>query len=258
MVLCFLHVFLYFKFNYLNYKIINGILNTFCFFGESSLIRLFVFFLRPNLHFLIQPFNNPPIFPHPLTKCAPSLLFELPVTILFTILPVPLVDTPIWSFKDSVPSFNVLFIGPRVFSPVNPLKNSLPVHLIIESLPRVLLLVLPDVGPLTLDLVIHQVSLVRGSVDSFKLTRTIFLAHDVMPLEEGFILPSLPALSMLLIFMPLPFILGTVPQNIDPLPFCFVLLPKALVNITIWVDESSVAMGLVFLPIAYIETAIFP
>jgi hypothetical protein len=86
----------------------------------------------------------------------------------------------------------------------------------------------------------------------------MFLAVFIITFILGMVWPCFYTISVLLVFLPITGVFGSVYMFVCTATMSFVTYPISIEAIAIGVDQSAKAMRLVILPISFVFTAVFP
>ena len=86
----------------------------------------------------------------------------------------------------------------------------------------------------------------------------MFSSKSIIPFISRSISPSLYSFTMLQVIFPFSFILGTIHMLINSEAISFIVCPKTIINISIYMYESSFSMSSVFSPLPNIFCTIWP
>ena len=111
---------------------------------------------------------------------------------------------------------------------------------------------------LALDVVIFEVSLVRVSVGPRENTVTLLDTMAVVTFEFRSIGPSLYTFAILCVVLPEATIEATILVEIVSKAMCLVSKPFSLVNVAIFMQQSTKIVGFIIHPVTFVETAVWP
>merc|ERR1719499_60834 len=128
-------------------------------------------------------------------------------------------------------------------------------HTIVYPLPSVLPAILPCEGACAFNIVVPELTVVDGAVWPFKPSAAMFLPVRVSTTVLGSVVPFLDSLAVLQIALPLTRVLRLF-RSICATTMRFAVLPLAVIDIAIGVDESPLAMLDALLPLTFIPRTI--
>jgi hypothetical protein len=170
---------------------------------------------------------------------------------------------PCRPFERAFSIFLSVFEVPFVPSAIGPCFNAPPLHVAAPEFSFVVLIQICKVVPSeALEVSIHKVSLIVGSIFPIEPTPAILLSlmevSNVGGLGPAWLAPSFYSLAMLLIFEPIAFVLGIVDVYKNAIAIGLVLHPGSVINVSICMSHPPLAISLVFPPHALVLRAIRP
>ena len=145
------------------------------------------------------------------------------------------VFSSIWPLKCSLSLLHIVKVLAHVLPPIRPREGPVPLHFVILPVPVVHPLVRPLINSDALDIVVVKVTRVRALVGPNEFATAVLLSFHVLPIVACPIWPPLHAL-----------------------PVRLVVLPVALVNVAVRVDQPPPTVCLVVFPVALVSAAVQP
>ena len=195
-------------------------------------------------------------FPHPGSYYA--LLAESACPVLLAILPLALVVAPIRPCEYSKPVLLVFVVLACVFAAVGPLQLTVPMHLVLVPCSCVLPSIGPAVYALSCDVVGDELSAVVVAIGPHELPVAILVSLLIATDELASVGPVLDTTPVLQIIEPVAAVSTAVRLQQDAESVGLVRTPLSLVNIAATMNQTAVKVRHVVLPVAFVETAIWP
>lgn len=177
---------------------------------------------------------------------------------LLVVLEVAIVLPAVGPEQGSYAFLLVLAKGPYVLGPVGLGEHSLSMHLVVFPGPLVATSIRPLVQALSIDVVVPEGPTVGTPVGPGEHPLPLLLAMHIVPLIGRTIWPLLSACAVLPVLFPKAGIDSPVFVPVYSHSVAFMVDPVALIDISVDVDESAVAVGLAVAPEPKVDTAVLP
>lgn len=180
------------------------------------------------------------------------------MAMLFSVVPVSVVNTTIGPVVHSISMLLVHFVLPFVLPAVCPGVYSIAVHVIILPLADVDPAVLPLILPIAFDLVLEPLSVVSGPVLPDVEPLAMFFPLVVVSLVHGVVSPHLLSPAVLEVVLPVSLVARAVLVEVDAVTVGFVVEPLSFEDIAVDMPELAVATRLIEPPVAFVLGAVSP
>mmetsp|Transcript_120771 Transcript_120771/g.240538 ORF Transcript_120771/g.240538 Transcript_120771/m.240538 type:complete len:207 (-) Transcript_120771:170-790(-) len=180
---------------------------------------------------------------------------EDPHAVLFPVLPLTGEFSSIGPQKCALSLLEVVHILTLISTTVGPFISPLTMHTIVYPLPTVLPAILPCESACALDIVVPELTVVDRTVWPFKPPSAMFLPVRVSTGVLGGVVPLLDSLTVFQITLPLTYVLRLL-RSICATTMRFAVLPVAVIDVAIRVNEAALAMLHAVLPLTFISRAI--
>mmetsp|Transcript_22913 Transcript_22913/g.52513 ORF Transcript_22913/g.52513 Transcript_22913/m.52513 type:complete len:212 (+) Transcript_22913:103-738(+) len=178
--------------------------------------------------------------------------------ILRSIPELPRVVSSIWPRENTMTFFDIVSILAIIGTTITPSKQPSAMHSSMCPLASKRTLVAPPVGSLTMDLIVHNLSFVRGSIWPIERSNTMLVAINILTFESGSIWEGLKALAKLYIRAELPTVLCAILVQILSVSFGLVIAPQAMVDVTASMIKPTLALDSISDPLSFISSSIRP
>ena len=145
-----------------------------------------------------------------------------------------------------------------VFSAIGPREHAVPAQLIVEPVADELSAVNPGVLALPLNDIHLEISTVHVAIVPLEHAMAMLHSLGVGADVGGAIRPRLPAVSMLLIVLPLTLVPCSIGVCVNTVALRLVIAPIAFVHVTIDVNQSALAVRLVVSELPFVYGSILP
>ena len=135
---------------------------------------------------------------------------------------------------------------------------SIAMHLIIQPLALIYAAIGPFVCAFSIYFIVFEVSRINWPIRGAKNSKPLLDSFEILAFIPIAIKPLFAAMSMLLIFAPLTYILSTIAMRVYPISTSLASLPAALINISSCMRQSSRSVGHVIFPHSFVAWSIRP
>mmetsp|Transcript_16812 Transcript_16812/g.21278 ORF Transcript_16812/g.21278 Transcript_16812/m.21278 type:complete len:331 (-) Transcript_16812:150-1142(-) len=223
---------------------------------ESGVVHLAVV---DSLHLrLIEPFNALAVLPQAILHLV---VFGHDVgaePVLLALVPVALVAALIGPGIDAETMLFVVFVLALVHSTIVPDVNAHALHVVVQPLALILATIEPGVDANTTDFVLAPVARVHGAIVPLVAADTVLAAESIVALIARLVRPGLHTVPVLQVVLPHALILRTVDVLVDTTTIGFIVGPVPVINVSIDMNKSALAMCTVFSPLSRVFGPVAP
>jgi len=206
----------------------------------------------------IEPFDALTIFPQTILHLV---VFGDDVgadAVLLSLEPEAFVATLIGPGVDTKAMLFVILVLALILTSVVPNVDAHSFHVVVEPFALVLATIEPRVDTDATDLVLSPVASVHRAVVPLIAADTVFATEGIVALVPRLVRPGLHSVAMLQVIFPHTFVLCAIHVLVDAAAVRFIIGPIPIVDITVDVDEATLAMGSVFSPFTGVFRTVAP